>query len=191
MYRCVIVGLLLLLRVCHGKTKKANLTSCREEQTFPSWIVLFGTTEESLLHQLEVRNERVHEVWWLVAGVGKHLVPSLFYAELGGSLGVRWFYWTSLSLIFGRREKVTVRRLKSLVCLYRVINVHLYFHTIYTRENELWRWSSTLAWCPLSLPSLLHSPYLLPLFTRQPSCSALMRGHLKLLGWREGDGALR
>lgn len=46
-------------------------------------------TEGSLLHQLEVRNERVHEVWWLLAGVGKHLVPSLFYAELGGSLGVK------------------------------------------------------------------------------------------------------
>lgn len=44
-----------------------------------------------------------------------------------------------------------------------------------------------LSSCPLSLPSLLHSPYLLPLFMRQPSCSALMRGHLKLLGWREGD----
>lgn len=51
--------------------------------------MLFDTTEGSLLHQLEVRNERVHEVWWLVAGVGKHLVPSLFYAELGGTLGVR------------------------------------------------------------------------------------------------------
>jgi len=51
--------------------------------------VLFDTTEESLLHQLKVKNERVHEVWWLLAGVCKHLVPSLFYAELGGSLGVK------------------------------------------------------------------------------------------------------
>lgn len=52
--------------------------------------MLFDTTEGSLFHQLEVRNDSVHEVWWLVAGVGKHLVPSLFYAELGGSLGVRF-----------------------------------------------------------------------------------------------------
>lgn len=46
----------------------------------------------------------------------------------------------------------------------------------------------TLHWCPLSHPSLLHSPYLLPLFMWQPYCSALMRGHLKLLGWRGGGG---
>lgn len=45
----------------------------------------------------------------------------------------------------------------------------------------------TLSLSPLSLPSFLHSPYLLPLFMRQPFCSAPMRGHLKLLGWREGD----
>lgn len=92
MYRCVIVGLLLLLRVCHGKTKKANLTSCHEEQDFFFFLVeLCCLTRLKGLCYINSRleNERVHEVWWLVAGVGKHLVPSLFYAELGGSLGVR------------------------------------------------------------------------------------------------------
>lgn len=119
---------------------------------------------------------------------GKHVVPSLFYAKLGGSLG--FLLDKSPSLIFGRREKVTVRRLKSLACLYRVINVHLYFHIFIQSAQERMNFEVEalhLSLSPLSPPSLLHSPYLLPLFMRQPSCSALMRGHLKLQGWKEGD----
>lgn len=30
--------------------------------------LLFDMTEESLFHQAELRNERVHELWWLLSG---------------------------------------------------------------------------------------------------------------------------
>lgn len=63
-------GLLLPLRACHGQTKRANLTGTSifslDCAVWHDWRVV--------LHQLEVRNERVHEVWRLLAGVSKHLV---------------------------------------------------------------------------------------------------------------------
>jgi len=71
MYRCVIVGLLLDLHVCHGKTKKAN----RKEQAFSRELCCL-TRLKGLCNINSKLEMKVHEVWWLVAGVGKHLVPS-------------------------------------------------------------------------------------------------------------------
>lgn len=55
------------------------------------------------------------------------------------------------------------------------------------RERTLKLKRSTGLVSPPSPPSLLHSPYLPPWFLRQPSCSALMKGHPQLLEWRKGD----
>lgn len=157
-------------------------------KVFFSWTVLFDTTEGSLWHQHEVRNERVHEV--VVASCWCWQTPGAFSFR-------RWAGW-----LF-RSEVVSV--VKPLSDVWEKREGHREATEIFSvfvqgdkctplfsySLRELWSWSSALARCPLSLPSLLHSPYLLPLFMRQPSCSALMRGHLTLLGWREGDGALR
>lgn len=63
MYRRVIVGLLLVLRVCHGKTRNASLTSCHKCFIVESCCL---TRLEGLINScLEMK---VHEVWWLVAG---------------------------------------------------------------------------------------------------------------------------
>lgn len=194
MYRCVLVGLLLLLpRVCHGETEESKPdkllwgTSIFYLFFFFSWTVLFDTTEGSLFHQLEVRNDRVHEVWWLVAGVGKHLVPSLFYAELGGSLGVRFIGHAPLWYLGHSRHVVTEI---SRVFVQGDTCTPLFFIPFKEEKMNFEAEGPHGPRCPLSPPSLLHSPYLLPLFARQPSCSALMRGHPKLLGWRKGGPGL-
>lgn len=154
---------------------------------FFSCTVLFDTTEGSLFHQLEVRNDSVHEVWWLVAGVGKHLVPSLFYAELGGSLGVRFIGHAPLWYLGQGRLAVTEI---SRVFVQGDTCTPLFFIPFTEERMNFEAEAPHRPRCPLSPPSLLHSPYLLPLFARQPSCSALMRGHPKLLGWRKGGRGL-
>lgn len=84
MYRCA--GWFALTLVClpwkkkkKNNNKKANLT--KNQQLAIRWCLMEG----SLLHWTEAVGIRVHEVEWLVASVGKHLVPSLRWAE--------WLFW--------------------------------------------------------------------------------------------------
>lgn len=171
----MLVGLLLLLCVCHGKNnnKKANLT--KNQQLAILWGLI--RLERSLSHRTEVIGITECMRW-----SGLLLVLAnpwcLLYAELSGSFGSE-IYWTS--------PPPTFRRLRSSVCLYRVINVYFIFIQPTQERMDFWSWSLTPAWCPPSPPSLLCLPYLPPLFLRQPSCSALMRGHPQLLEWRKGD----
>ena len=84
--------------------------------------------------------------------------------------------WETLWL--SGEEKVTLRQLNlELVCTgwYMCTCVFIEY---YIRGNETWRWNSILASHPISPPTRLHSPYLLPLFTWRPSCSNLMRTQL-------------
>lgn len=106
---------------------------------------------------------------WLGAGDGKHKVPSLF--------------WSS-KLVWKKREgpPEAVEVFRVFVLLDKC-TLFSYIFLAMNLEVEALYWPG---FC-----SLLHLPYILPLFMWWPSCSALMRGHLKLLGLAEGDWPIR
>lgn len=72
----MLVGFLLLLCVCYGKTtikknKPDKGPASRESVTFDT------DGRVSVTSSRGSRNHRVHEVEWLVASAGKHLLPCL------------------------------------------------------------------------------------------------------------------
>lgn len=189
MYRCVLVGLLLTF-YCNRRA-----TAAPPSHFFLVGLCCLTRVEGSLFRR--VRKQRVHEVWWLVSGAFSDFF--LFYTDLDIFFLGRGGEWGG-----GGDDGCVTRtpqwhlRTGELACLYRVVTcTHFIFvpatpkrtHTTIFQKRE-WTLSAEeaprRAWCPLCPPPLLHSPYLPPLFARQPPCSARMRGHPPLLGWRKG-----
>lgn len=154
-------GLLLPSRACHGKTKRANLTGTSifslDCAVWHDWRVF--------LHQLEVRNERVHEVWRLLAGVSKHLVTSLFLTVLGGSQRVRSLHWTRPSDILGEETELFSVLVQGGGC------TPLFSYSLHMRE-----WTLKLNWP--DVPSLFH-----PSFTHPTSSLCSPGSHSVPLSW--------
>lgn len=94
----VLVGLLLLLYVCHGK--KQQLKSKPDEEPAASNTVMFDPAGRVSVHGTEVIGITECMRW---SGLLLVLANTwcLLYAELSGSFGSE-IYWTSPSLTFGR-----------------------------------------------------------------------------------------
>lgn len=156
-----------------------------QEQAFSLWTVLFDMTEGSLYISLRLEMKECMRcggfllvftnTWWLL------------FSELCWVALKEWDHFTGQGpRIFWRRCHGTATELFSVFVQGSGCTL-LFSYSLHKRMN----FEVDSTWCPLSLPSLLHSPYLLLSFARQPSCSSLMREHLQLLGWREGDKVLR
>lgn len=123
----------------------------------------------------------------------------IFYAELGGLFlgsdgfierAPHWHFWTGdLTRVCTGWLHVHLSFFFFFLSPLPPPTTHTHTHkTIFLKREWTLKAEEAprLARCPLSPPPLLHSPYLPPLFARQPPCSALMRGHPPLLGWRKG-----
>lgn len=152
-------GWLSLTLVClpWKNNKKANLT--KNQHLGKPWrLIRMGGSQSCS------RNHRVHEVEWLVARVGKHLVPSLRWAE--------WLFWewdlldTTLSDVW--ETPILSVFVQGDKCV-------LYFHTTNTTENGLLKLKLDISLVP---PPLLH-----PSFIHPTSPLYFWSSHLVLLSW--------
>lgn len=141
------------------KTKRANPTSCHKEQVFFRWIVLFDTTEGSLWHQREVRNDRVHEV----------VVASCWCWQTPGAFSfLRWAGWLfrsevvslvkPLSDVWEKREGHREATEIFSVFVQGDKCTPLFSYSL----RELWSWSSALA------PAMSPLSSIPPSFTLPP-----------------------
>lgn len=194
MYRCVLVGLLLTFYFYRNIRRAPAAPPCPSlpQQLF-FLVGLCCLTRVEGLCSIGLESKECMRCGGLFPAPSQIFI---FYAELGGLFFGEW-------RIYRTRSSLTFLDRRSHACLYRVITCTPFFfffvpltspeHT-HTHKTIFQKREWTLkaeeaprrARCPLSPPPLLHSPYLPPLFARQPPCSALMRGHPPLLGWRKG-----